>query len=106
MVVLASCMTRTFIVILRNASLVSFILRCCAASAPKIFSSFKPCTLSKKESPIEVYCPQYLAKIFFAHRETAIMDSGISGTQHKSTSATCHEMPTVMPNSRSGASMA
>ena len=92
--------------ILRNSSLVSFILRCCAASAPKIFSSFKPCTLSKKESPIEVYLPQYLAKIFFAHLETAMMDKGISGTQHKSTNATRHEMPTVMANNKSGASMA
>lgn len=34
------------------------------------------------------------------------MDSGINGTQHKSTKATRHEMPTVMANNKSGASMA
>lgn len=31
--------------------------------------------------------------------------SGINGTQHKSTKATRHEMPTVMANNKSGASM-
>lgn len=34
------------------------------------------------------------------------MDSGINGAQHKSTKATRHEMPTVMANNKSGASMA
>ena len=34
------------------------------------------------------------------------MDSGINGAQHKSTKATRHEMPTVMANNKSGASIA
>ena len=103
MVVLASCMTRTFIVILRNSSAFSFILICRAASALKIFNSFSPCTLSRKPSPIEVYLPQYLANIFLAYLDTATMDTGMSGTQAKSTSEVRQSIPTQMANRMSGA---
>ena len=103
MVVLASCMTSTFIVILRNSSALAFILTWRAASALKIFNSFSPCTLSKKASPIEVYLPQYLAKIFFAYFETATMDTGMSGTHAKSTSDVRQSMPTQIQNKSIGA---
>ena len=106
MVVLASCITSTFMVILRNASLFSFIFSCCAPSALKIFNSFKPCTLSRKESPIRVYLLQYLAKIFLAYLDTITMERGINGTQPIKTTATCQLMPTVTPNKMTGASMA
>ena len=39
-----------------------FILPCWASSALNIFNSFKPCTLSRNLSPIDVYLPQF----FFA----------------------------------------
>ena len=105
MVVLASCMTSTFIVILRNSSALAFIFLWRAASALKIFNSFKPCTLSKKASPIEVYLPQYFANIFLAYLLTATMDTGISGTHAKSTSEVRQSIPTQMQKRMTGASM-
>ena len=69
----------------------------------KIFNSFKPCTLSRNASPIEVYLPQYFAKIFFAYFETATMETGMSGTHAKSTSDVRQSMPTQMQNKRMGA---
>ncbi len=86
-VVLASCITSTFIVIFLNSSALSFILPCCALSALNIFNSFKPCTLSRNLSPIDVYLPQYFANIFFAYLLTAMIETGISGTQASNTSA-------------------
>ena len=106
MVTLASCMTRTFMVIFRNSSAFSFIYACRLASARKSFSSFSPCTLSKNTSPMAVYLPQYLANMRFAKRDTATMDTGISGTQASSTAATRQLTNTQMPNSSSGESMA
>ena len=105
-VVDASCITSTFMVILRNSSARAFILACWAASARKIFSSRRPCTLSRKPSPMAVYFPQYFAKIFFAYLDTAIMDAGMNGTQASSTSAVRQSIHTVMQNSMTGAAMA
>ena len=105
MVVLASCMTSTFMVILRNSSALAFILTWRAASARKILSSFSPCTLSRKASPIEVYFPQYFAKIFFAYFETATMETGISGTHARSTRDVRQSIQTQTANRSSGAIM-
>ena len=55
---------------------------------------------------MEVYLPQYLAKIFLAYLLTATMDRGIRGTQRISTTATRHSIHTVTKNSTKGASMA
>ena len=103
MVVDMSCITSTFMVILRNSSLLSFIFLWRAPSAPNIFNSLSPCTLSRKLSPMEVYLPQYLAKIFFAYLLTATMESGISGTHASSTSAVFHSMGAQITNSNKGA---
>ena len=105
-VVLASCITSTFIVIFLNSSALSFILPCWASSALNIFNSFKPCTLSRNLSPIDVYLPQYFANIFFAYFDTAIIEMGISGTQASKTSAVRQSIHTQMTKSIIGASIA
>ena len=71
----------------------------------KIFNSFRPCTLSKNASPIEVYLPQYFANIFFAYFETATMDTGMSGTHASKTSEVRQSIPTQIQNKIIGASM-
>ena len=58
------------------------------------------------QTPMEVYWSQYFAKIFFAHLETAIMDTGISGTQQRRTTATFASIPTEIRNRITGAIMA
>jgi len=105
-VVLASCMVSTFIVMRRNSSLVSFIFFCRAASARKILSSRIPCTLSRKASHMEVYLPQYFAKIFFAYFETAMIESGMSGTHASSTSAVRQSTGDVTQKRMTGAAIA
>ena len=57
-------------------------------------------------SPKAVYCPQYLESSFLAHRCTATMAAGISGTQRNSTSAAGKFTKLSTPNSVRGASMA
>ena len=105
-VVLASCITSTFIVIFRNSSALSFIFPCCASSALNIFNSFKPCTLSRNLSPIDVYLPQYFANIFLAYLLTATIDTGISGTHASNTSAVRQSIQTQIANKITGAIMA
>ena len=90
-------------VIFLNSSALAFIFLWRAASALKIFNSFKPYTLSKKASPIEVYLPQYFANIFFAYFETATMETGISGTQASNTSEVLQSIPTQIQNKSIGA---
>ena len=53
--------------------------------------------------PIEVYFPQYFAKIFFAYFETATMETGISGTHARSTRDVRQSIQTQTANRSSGA---
>ena len=106
MVVLASCITSTFMVTRRNSSAWACICTPRAWSAWKIFSSVRPWMLSRKPSPMEVYLPQYLAKIRLAYRDTATMDSGIRGTQHSRARAVGQSSQTHRQNRITGASMA
>ena len=83
-VVEASCIVKTFIVIFLNVSASSTIFFSYISSALKIFNSFIPEMLSKNASPICVYSSQYVANIFFAYLLTAIIEIGINGTAIKS----------------------
>ena len=55
---------------------------------------------------MEVYLPQYFAKIFFAYFETAMIESGMSGTHASSTSAVRQSTGDVTQKRMTGAAIA